>query len=252
MNPRCLVLLLCLLPCTAPAAGLTLLVQLDLASPAERQAVAALAHEIGATLGEPVEPRWSANVLAHWRRMARTAAPALVLEPVHFAAWRQLHHGYLPLAQSSVSRAWTLVSRRGATLFEPDDLVGLPVAGPVAPSLAALQLQALFADPLRRPRTVGVGSSDEALALLVAGDVAAALLPGQVAGGRDDLRAMLSLEEVPALMLMVVPALGPGLLARLRDALPLPGGVLGDFAAPEQDPSRHGALLRGTWGAQFE
>ena len=203
---------------------------------------------------------WRAAPLAHWLALREAGDAGAALESPHFAGWRLRHRDWRLLAVSEVAVAYSVVARRGVTLVEVDDLAGLSVAVPPPPSLPALQLLAVFRDPLTAPRLRATAGETEGLALLRAGEVDAAVVPERVSRGLPDLQELLTLEELPAAVLTVGPeadpALAEALLAVVTDAR-APAALRALRLRPATLEAaeallRRARLLAGTWGAEPE
>jgi ABC-type nitrate/sulfonate/bicarbonate transport system substrate-binding protein len=238
------------------APGLAVFIAEGAMSPADTAAL--LVARVGAALGEAVEPRAAHSALQHWTALRAGDGALVAVESVQFGAWRVRHQGYRVLAVSERTVSYSVVARPGVTVLEADDLAGLRIAVTAPPSLPALQLLALFPDPLRAPRLMQVGELGEGLALLRRGLVDAAVLTEPMSRAATDVREVLTLEETPVAVVCVAAVAGPELSRRLQQTLPVaPAGrglpplpATGAFLPPGEDElARFAALLSGTWGA---
>lgn len=219
------------------------------------------AARFGAVVGEaagPVTLAAPGNALHHWSRLRAGDGAAVTLESVQFGAWRMSRMGYRLVAVSTRTISYSVVARPGITVLDVDDLAGLRIAVPAPPSLPALQLLALFPDPLRAPRLRHVVDLDQGLALLRAGRVDAAVLTESTSRSLTDVHEILTLEETPVAVVCVAPDAEPALVDELRERFAAGPGAQGPrrtawatgaFRAPDEDDlTRFAKLLSGTWG----
>ena len=253
-----MVLLLVLFAPAVDAAALLAVFVAEGATDSQRVAVADVAARVGAIIGAaPAEPTPSATALRYWSALRAGDDALVAIESAQFAAWRARHQGYRVVAVSKHGLSYSVVARPGITVLDVDDLASLRIAVPAPPSLPALQLLALFADPLRAPRLHHVERFSEGLALLRAGVVDAAVLAEPMSRTLSDVHEVLTLEETPAAVVSVAPDAPASLVRRLREMLRVaPGGgrpplsAVGGFRPPgDEDASRFVTLLGGTWGA---
>ena len=206
--------------------------------------------------GLSVSDRSGDSALAHWLALREGDDAAFALESIQFAAWRVQARGYRVLAVTGRTIAYSVVTRRGVSLVDVEDLAGLRIAVPPPPSLPALQLLALFGDPLRAPRIAAVADFEQGLAALRAGRVDAAVLPETLSRRVSDVHEVLTLEEVPVAVLTAAPEVETATARRVRAQLAGPSSVNphgeatpGGLIEAEDDPARRVSLLGGTWGA---
>jgi phosphonate transport system substrate-binding protein len=183
------------------------------------QAWQPLARYLTRQLGEPVQLVTAHNFLTYWETMKRPGSYDLVLDAAHFTAFRMQRMGYEPLVKLPEVVSFSLVTDQDTLILEADELVGKRIATLASPSLGALRLAELFANPIQQPQIIEVDSSDEAIAQLRSGRAVAAMIPTPLAVANPGLNTVLTTPQVPQMALSAGPSVAPETRARIRDAL---------------------------------
>ncbi len=200
------------------------------------------------------------SFFAHWRDMRRGKGYDLVLDAAHFTGYRVRKLDYEILAKVSGVLSFSIVTGEDNLIFESAELIGQPVAALASPALGAVQLGDIFPDPIRTPRFLEVDNTEAAVAKLLSGEAAAAVIPTPLVSSFAGLNVVSSTAQLPAVAISASPAVpGAHRLDFRRALLEAAGSDAGramlerinvqgfEPAAPEQY-REHALLLRAVWG----
>lgn len=209
-------------PARAVDEELALLVQPDQTPDRTQALYRPLADFIGRIAGRPCRVVARPNYMAHWDTVRARKEYDLALDAAHFTDYRVTKFGFKVLAKVTGTVSDSLVVTAPRRVLDPAELVGKTVAALGPPSLGAARLNVFFPNPIRQPLIVEVTSSEEGLELLLAGKVAAAVLPTPAVNrqlARGGIAVVATTEPVPNLALSASPRLDAALRDRLRSAL---------------------------------
>lgn len=221
---------------------------------------APLGELLARAVGAPVQVRISDDALSHWLAVRTPDGYQMAFDEAHFTAYRVRRHGFRVIAREAGDMRFAVVASPGTLIASPSDLVARRVAVAAPPALAPLRLLELFPGAVHVPQLLAMPSRDAALAALVSGRVAGALLVLDDAIARDAARVALVTDASPGRGFSVAEGVGDAQRTALLRALTgAHGSVAGRRAlarltidaleaatdASYEDSDR---LLRGTWG----
>lgn len=204
---------------TTHAAGLRLAVPPFLPQAEMQNEYGKFANYLSKNLGLPVELITSSSYLAYWETMRKGAGYDLVLDNAPMVDFLVQRQGYTVLAKINGVVSISLVTRNNATLLEPSELVGKPVAAIASPNLSALVLFQMFSNPLRQPDFKYANNAREAVDMLLKGRVEAALIPTPIAIQYDQLNVVSTSSQLPHLAVIAAPSVPADLQTKIRQAL---------------------------------
>ncbi|MCP5150837.1 MAG: hypothetical protein H6983_21580 [Ectothiorhodospiraceae bacterium] len=224
----------------------------------------ALARVLAAAAGRPVAIDVAPHPLAHWlalaaavRGEASAPAPDVVVEEAPLADLRRTVLGHRIAITLGAEDSVSIVTARPAAFATPEDLRGEVVATVAPPTLTALRVAAILADPLRAP-TLRVVADHRAAAMAARGDaVAAAAIPTRLLDEFPDLTTVVASEDGPGPAVLLAPGLDSASATALTDAVLAPPPELerrlhrlGLDRPRAADPARYegqAGLLAGLW-----
>ena len=178
----------------------TLIVQPILPASQTAKAYQPLADYLSTSTGHNIELLTSPNFLAYWQEMKK-GQYHFVLDGAHLTDYRIKKLGYQPLAKVLDVVSFSLVTGPDVLVFEPEELVGKPVASLASPSRGALIIEQLFTQPLRQPLLVEVTNAQDAIKKVIDGKVNGAVIPSPLVGGFPDLNVVSTTEQWPHIAL---------------------------------------------------
>ena len=201
------------------AADYTLVIQPVLPKDGIIKAYTPLATYLSQQTGEQIRLVTAPNYLAFWERTKQQGAYDLVLDAAHTTAYRIERMNYEPLAKLPDVVSFSLVTGPDTLIFDPDELVGKRLATLGSPSLGAVRLAQMFPNPMRQPMITEVNDSEEAVRLVLDGDVVAAMIPSPLVQQYPQLNTITITEQVPHMALAAAPNVPPEVKAKIRKAL---------------------------------
>lgn len=222
--PRLLgaLLALALMLATSAASGaapLRLVVQPILPAAQTREVYGALASYLTQTTGRQVRLVTAQNFLTYWETMKRGTSYDLILDAAHFTDFRDQRMGYTVLAKIPDTVTYSLVTANDTLLFGPNELIGKKVACLPSPSLGAVRLSQMFPNPLRQPILVEVTNSIQAIKMVLAGKVEAAMVPTPLLNEYRNLNVVTTSPPVPHIALSAAPDVSAATRDAIRKAL---------------------------------
>lgn len=202
---------------------LVLIIQPILSAERTREAFRPLADYLSRVTGRRCEIRTLPNFLSYWEVIRRNRDYHLVLDAAHFTDYRAQRMGFKVLAKIPDTVSYSLIVEESRPVFDPLELTGRTIASLGPPSIGAARLNSLFPNPSRQPIVVEVESAEEAMDLLLKGNVQAAILPTplvsqQMAQG-GGIYVVTTTEPIPHIALSAAPTLDTALVERIRSAL---------------------------------
>jgi len=152
-------------------------VQPILSAQQTKKAFQPLADYLGKAISKKCVVRTSPNFLAYWDYIRKGGVFDLVLDAAHFTDYRAEKQGYEILAKVPDTVSYSLIVSDQNPVFDASELTAKRIATLGIPSIGAARLNALFPNPARQPLTIEIESTELGFQLLLAGKVAAAILP---------------------------------------------------------------------------
>ncbi len=226
-----------------------------------RSFYAPLASFLEDATGKRVEIRTDQNFFAYWQSMQRQQGFDLVLDAAHFTDYRLAQMNYEVLAKQPATVTQSLVTRPELLVFDPEDLIGQPVATAAAPSLAATILQSqIYPNTLQQPAIREAPDSITALEMTMAGEVDAAFVPTPLLANYPELNLVATSDPVPHIAVSASPDVPQEIRDQIREALlnadnnTRGNSVLDSLNFQAFEPASasiyegYSRLLEGTWG----
>lgn len=203
----------------ARAAELNLYVQ-PISSVAETErAFKPLADYLSEKTGYTIRVKTESNFLTYWERMRRGKDFDLVLDAAHFTDYRDQKQGYEVLAKVPDTVNFSLVTAGDLLLFDASELIGKNLASAPSPSLAGVRIAQMYPNPLRQPNLVPADNFEDALVMLRAGKIKAALVPTPLVNGDTSVNTVMTTEPVPHMALSASPRIDAKTKQKIRKAL---------------------------------
>ncbi len=115
--------------------------------------------------------------------------------------------------------SFALVSHEDEFVFDVEELVLKPVATLVSPSVGAIRLLDLFADPFRQPMIVYARDSNDAAKMVTDKRVYAAIIPTALVGGYEGLNTITTTDSLPHMAFSASPKVPKEVREKIRQAL---------------------------------
>lgn len=219
LNARFLLLMLLLLLASVGRANeLTLAVNLGLTPKQAQQSYKPLINYLQKVTGQRVRLEATANALAHWEKMRREHFD-LALDNPAFTAYRAEKMDYTVIGKLPDVLSFTLVAHVDEMMFEPSELIGRAVASQPSPSMTALRLVELYANPMQQPEFIQADTHVQALAMVEQGRAVGAMVPTGLVAGYPNLTPLHTTDQLPAPALSVSNRVSPELRAKIRNAM---------------------------------
>lgn len=214
-----LVATLALVPIPGLAADIKFAVQPILDAEATRKAYQPLADYIAQAAGKKVELVATFDYAEFWLRMKRGNEFNLILDGPFYTDYRIRQQGHVPLVKVPGLVSYSLVTRSSDAVLDTSELIGKKIATIIPPAPGGLVMQKMFTHPSRQPYIVPVKSSEQALEMLLKGQVTAAMIPTPLAAqamsqGRE-ISTVVTSPQTPHITLTA----GPDIDAATRDKI---------------------------------
>jgi phosphonate transport system substrate-binding protein len=189
---------------------------------ATRKAFQPLADYIAKAAGRAVELRTAYDYADYWLAL-KAGKYDLALDAAIYVDWRIKRQGHVPLVKVPGMVSYSLVAPSTSGLLEPGELIGKRIASLIPPAPGGLVMAQLFPNPVRQPYVQPVKSSEEALQLLLAGKVQAAMIPtplaAQAMAQGKDINTIVTSEQTPHITLTAAPSVDEAVRERIKQAL---------------------------------
>jgi ABC-type phosphate/phosphonate transport system substrate-binding protein len=208
---------------TPLAADLKFTVQPILEHDATLKAFKPLAEYIARASGKTVDFSVAQDYADYWFKMKRGSDYDLMLDAAHYVDYRIKHQQHIPLVKISGVVSYSLISLSSAMILEKNELIGKKIATLIPPAPGGLVLANMFDHPVRQPYIVPVGSSDEALDLLMQGKVDGAIVPTPLAAKAmadgKDVATITTSPQTPHISLTASAKIDPATREKITKAL---------------------------------
>jgi hypothetical protein len=173
------------------------------------------------TTGHTFTLRVAPSFNQHWRDLRGGVRTDFAFEEAHFADYRRLAQGFVPMARTEEDSQYAIVvSDPDLASQGTDGVVGRVVAGLGAPSLGYVLLYDSFRNPLQQPELRALGSKwSDGPDLIFSGDVEGAVVPSYLAGENPALSVVWRSRTVPGRLLSASPTVSSSVRNAIRDAL---------------------------------
>lgn len=208
-----------LMPRAGHAADIRFAVQPILDAEATRKAYQPLADYIAQATGKSVELIATFDYAEFWLRMKRGNEFNLILDGPFYTDYRIKQQGHVPLVKVPGLVSYSLVTKSGEAILDPSELIGKKIATIIPPAPGGLVMQKMFTHPSRQPYLVPAKSSEQALEMLVKGQVVAAMIPtplaAQAMGQGKEIATVATSPQTPHITLTA----GPDIDAATREKI---------------------------------
>lgn len=218
-----------------------------------------LAEYLAQTTGLEIRLVTTSNFLTYWTEI-KQGKYDLVLDAAHFTDYRIREQGYIPLAKVPGEVSYSLVTHPDTFVFEPNELVGKPIASIASPSLGMVRLLELYPNPLRQPRIIEANSAEAIVDLIEKGSAVAGMIPTPLLNLHPELNVVMTTKPAPHVTFSASPQLTAADRAKIQRALlNAPKTAEGQamlnainftdlVEADARIYSGYAELLNGTWG----
>lgn len=159
------------------------------------------------------------NFLTYWIRMKKGKDMHFILDAAHFTDFRIQRHDYQVLVKIPDTVSFTVVTNEENFVFDMEELISKRIATMASPGLGALRLNEMFPNPLRLPLCIEASDSVDAVNKVLAGSVAAAIIPSPLVGSYEGLNSVISTEPVPHMALSSAPGVPVDVAQAVKKAL---------------------------------
>ncbi len=191
------------------AADIRFAVQPILDVEATRKAYQPLADYIAAATGKSVELVTTYDYAEYWQRMKRGKEFNLILDAPFYTDYRIKEQGHVPLVKVPGVVSYSLVTKSGEAILDASELIGKKIATIIPPAPGGLLMQKWFPHPSRQPYIMPAKSSEQALDMLLKGQVMAAMIPtplaAQAMGQGKEIATVVTSPQTPHITLTAGP-----------------------------------------------
>jgi ABC-type phosphate/phosphonate transport system substrate-binding protein len=181
-----------------------------------------MADYIQVVTGIPTSLNTYPNFISYWSTTQQAGSYNLVLDAAHFTDYRVINQGFTPMVKQEGSVTFSLIVGEDSLVFDPEELIGKKIATLGAPSVGAVRLNEIFDNPIRQPLMVETNNSAQAMDLLIAGEVDAAMLPtpivSQRMSGDGGINVVMTTDPLPSVALSASPDVDAAIIDKLRKA----------------------------------
>ena len=206
-------------PRAGHAADIRFAVQPILDAEATRKAYQPLADYIAQATGKSVELVTTFDYAEFWLRMKRGKEFNLILDAPFYTDYRIKEQGHVPLVKVPGLVSYSLVTKSGEAILDASELIGKKIATIIPPAPGGLVMQKMFTHPSRQPYLVPAKSSEQALEMLLKGQVMAAMIPTPLAaramGQGKEIATVATSPQTPHITLTA----GPDIDAATREKI---------------------------------
>lgn len=182
------------------------------------QAYQPLVQYLESETGLEIQMVASVNFLTYWQQMLKGEFD-MILDAAHFTAYRMENNDYIPIAKLPGTVTYSLVTSPDLLVLEPWELIGKKVATNEPPSLGMVRLQELYPNPLRQPIIIESNSSENAIRMIEAEKVDAAIVPTPLLNAFPNLNVVSTTEPAPHMTFSVAPRVSEEARQKLQDAM---------------------------------
>lgn len=205
------------------AADIRFAVQPILDAEATRKAYQPLADYIAKATGKSVELIATFDYAEFWLRMKRGNEFNLILDGPFYTDYRIKQQGHIPLVKVPGLVSYSLVTKSGEAILDASELIGKKIATIIPPAPGGLVMQKMFTHPSRQPYLVPAKSSEQALEMLVKGQVMAAMIPtplaAQAMGQGKEIATVVTSPQTPHITLTAGPDIDAATREKITKAL---------------------------------
>lgn len=208
---------------SAQAADLRFVVQPIIDRDSTRKAFQPMADYLSAATGKSIVLVTAFDYADYWLSMKQGNNYDLVLDAPYYVDYRIKTQNHVPLAKVQGVVSYSLIARSSAAFLDTVELIGKKVASLTPPAPGGLVMGEMFPNPFRQPYVQPVKSSEEALELLLAGKVDAAMVPtplaAQAMSQGKDVTTIATSKQTPHITLTAGPNVDPGTRDKITEAL---------------------------------
>lgn len=216
-------LLATILAATPAQAEIRFVVQPIIDRDATRKAFQPLADYLSEATGEKVVLKTSYDYADFWSMMKSGKHYDLIFDGAFYVDYRIKHQNHVPLAKVPGLVSYSLVAMSSSGIFEPSELIGKKIASLTPPAPGGLVMFKMFPNPLRQPYILPVRSSDDAMKLLLAGKVHAAMVPTPLAAQAmeqgKEISTVATTEQTPHMTITASKTISEATRKKIADAL---------------------------------
>ena len=171
--------------------------------------------------GEKFKLVTSRNYHFYWRDIHTTNKTDFAFDEAHFADYRIVHDGYVPLVHAAEPTSYTLVtSDRDLAAKGLQGLVGHSIITMPSPSLGYVLLLELYSNPVSQPDIQSTaGAWRDAIDTVFGGDVDAAIIPTWLKSQYPNLVAVRTTRQFTGPCVSAGAQVPEGVRTKVRDAL---------------------------------
>lgn len=184
-----------------------------------REIFTPMAEYIQQLTGKPVELITYPNFISFWTDTQKGDRYDIVFDAAHFIDYRNKNHDYTTIVKQPGSVSISLIVSEDALVFEAEELIGKNISTLGPPSVAAVNIDKLFENPVRQPTVVEADNSQAVLADMKAGKAAAGMIPtplvSSIMAAEGGISVVTTTEAVPSMAI----SLSPLLTSEIREKL---------------------------------
>lgn len=220
-----LVLALCTGLAAAPASAeeFRLVVQPIIDRDATRKAFAPLAEYLSKASGHTITLKTAYDYADFWLLMKNGSHYDLIFDAPFYVDYRIKYQKHVPLAKVPGLVSYSLVTLSSTGIFEPAELIGKKIATLTPPAPGGLVMFKMFPNPSRQPYIHPVRSAEDAMKLLLAGKVVAAMVPtplaAQAMAQGKEISTVATTEQTPHMTITASPKIDEATRKKIAVAL---------------------------------
>ena len=169
--------------------------------------------------GRKVELVTYPNFLSFWTDTQKGDKYDIVFDAAHFIDYRNKNHDFTTFAKQPGSVSISLIVSEDALVFEPEELIGKKISTLGPPSVAAVNIDEMYNNPVRQPTIVEANNSQGVIKMLRDGNVDAGMIPTPLVSGimanEGGISVVTTTEPIPSMGMSV----SPNVTADIREKL---------------------------------
>lgn len=215
--------LLCSLVGATATAEIRFVVQPIIDREATQRAFQPLADYLSEATGQKVVLKTAYDYADYWFLMKDGKHYDLLFDGAFYVDYRIKKQMHVPLAKVPGLVSYSLVALSAAGIVDVSELIGKKIASLTPPAPGGLLMFKMFPNPLRQPYIQPVVSSEEAMRLLLAGKVTAAMVPtplaAQAMAQGKEITTLVTTDQTPHMSVTASSAIDAATRKKIADAL---------------------------------
>jgi phosphonate transport system substrate-binding protein len=188
---------------------LTLSIQPIQSEERTREIFQPMADYISFLTGKKVELQTYPNFISFWSETQKGDKYDIVFDAAHFIDYRNKTHDFTVIAKQPGTVSISLIVPEESIVFDAEELVGKKISTLGPPSVAAVNIDMMYENPIRQPTVVEANNSQDVIKMLREGKTDAGMIPtplvSSIMAGEGGINVVTTTEPVPSMAISLSP-----------------------------------------------